>query len=145
MSDSEGPELPRYPQGQESTLPSDRLGLIALAVVIAGTVIACLPKVFVVGWILLAIGLGMAIVALRRPSRSHRAAGAAVIVSIVGVVIAAFAFVVMMLWAFQNAKERSEAVGEPGSRVVLAHHTDQAAPAVSMIQASSQARSFHAA
>lgn len=126
-------------------MPADRLGLIALVVALAGTILACLPPVFFLGWIALPVGLTLAIVALRRPARRHGAAVAAVVVSIVGFIAGAVVFVVMLLVAFGEAVGPESSREEARSMASAERPADQEAPAVSMIQASSQARSFHAA
>lgn len=81
---------PWQPPGSE-TCPkrANRLGLLALAVALSGAVLACLPVVRPVGWLLLPVGFLLGVVALFGTNRKLGAAVAALGVSVAGAGVAA--------------------------------------------------------
>lgn len=69
------------------------IGVIALVVAVLGAILACVPGIVIVGWILLPVGFVLGLVGLFASGKRKGSAVAAVIVSIVGTVIGVLFFI----------------------------------------------------
>ena len=85
-----GPGESRKPGGRNT------LGIIGLVVAVLGAVLSCVPGIAIVGWILLPIGFVLGVIGLTASDKPKGTAIGAVVVSIVGTLVAAAAFLVMM-------------------------------------------------
>jgi hypothetical protein len=102
MTDSERPA---------ASSPSDErnvLGLISLIAAIVGTVLALIPGVFVIGWVVLPVAFVLAIISLfQRGSKRTGIAGIVVSVvgAILGLVVALVTFAVLITESYDRAVE----------------------------------------
>lgn len=88
------------------------LGLIAMILAILGFVLACIPGVLILGWILLPISFILGIVAVFLKGTKWQAI-TAIIVSVVGTVVAAVVFFAVIATSFNDAFSSGETtVGE---------------------------------
>lgn len=100
-------------QGKKRNTP----GLIALVMAVAGVIFACIPGALIVGWILLPISFILAIVSLFMKDVGHGQGIAALIISIVGTIIATFVFLFVVAHSFNEAFDsESIAVVDPESQ-----------------------------
>lgn len=91
-----------YP-GEQPDKQKNTVGRLALVVAILGTILACIPGIVIVGWILLPVGFILGLVGLFMANKSRRSSIAAVIVSIVGTIVAVIAFFAIVGSAFDDA------------------------------------------
>lgn len=93
-----GPQGPIPPAGPQGKPPRTRntIGLIAMIVAIAGFVFAVMEGAYILGWILLPIGFVLGLVGLFQRDKPKGMAIAAVIISIVGTIAGAIAFMSSM-------------------------------------------------
>jgi len=89
---------PVQPSAQRNTI-----GLIALICAVAGFILACIPGVLIVGWILLPISFILGLVSLFQKGRTRWQGITAIILSIVGTVVAALVFLVVVSNAVDDA------------------------------------------
>lgn len=82
--------LPYSPQ--ELREPSI-LGVVALVLAVAGTVLSCIRSVFVLGWIVLFIAGGLSIVGLLQVGKAKRTSLIALITAVVGTQVAIIYFI----------------------------------------------------
>jgi hypothetical protein len=97
------PLQPQMPAKQGNTV-----GLIALIVSIIGFVFACIPGALIVGWVLLPAGFVLSIVGLCLTGKSKGTSIAAVIISIIGVIVGAVVFFAVVADAFHDAFGKSD-------------------------------------
>ncbi|MCR2825293.1 DUF4352 domain-containing protein [Microbacterium sp. zg.Y909] len=107
------PGLPSAPSGKK---PLNVLGLVSLISAGLGFVLACIPAVMIVGWVLLVVGFVLGIVSLFRPGQGKALGISALVVSVVGTIVGFIVFVVVVGFAF--AGPVSTAAAE-GSEVVI--------------------------
>jgi hypothetical protein len=90
------PPTPTTPaqQGQQvkAKKPTNTLGLIALIAAVIGFIFACIPGALILGWILLPIAFILSIVSLFMKNRAKWMSIAALILSIVGTIVAVVVF-----------------------------------------------------
>ena len=100
-------QVPGSPKGGKNVL-----GLIAMILAILGLVLACIPGVLILGWILLPISFILGIVAVFLKGTKWQAI-TAIIVSVVGTIVAAIVFFAVIATSFNNAFSSGETtVGE---------------------------------
>jgi hypothetical protein len=95
-------------QPQMPTKQGNTVGLIALILSIIGFVFACIPGALIVGWVLLPAAFILSIVGLCLSGKSKSTSIAAVIISIVGVIVGAVVFFAVVADAFQDAFGKSD-------------------------------------
>lgn len=79
------------------------LGIVALAIAAAGFLFAVIPGMFIVGWLLLPIGLILGIVAVCLKGKKKGLGIAAIIVAVVGTIAGFIAFSAAAVTAIDNA------------------------------------------
>src|SRR5690625_2888466 len=92
------PAPPGGPQNQERNI----VGIIALAVAILGFIAACIPLLFVIGWILLAAAIVLSIIGLALSGKTKGTSIAALITAIIGCIVGVIVFIVVLLYAFAD-------------------------------------------
>jgi hypothetical protein len=97
------PLQPQVPARQSNTV-----GLVALILSITGFVFACVPGALIVGWVLLPAAFILSIVGLCLSGKSKGTSIAAVIISIIGVIVGAAVFFAVVADAFHDAFGKSE-------------------------------------
>lgn len=95
------------------TKERNTIGLVALVVAILGFIFAVWEGAYLLGWILLPIAFILSLVALFAKGKPKRMAIAALIISIVGTVAGAVAFVSSAATAFDEAFTNETTVSEP--------------------------------
>lgn len=90
------PQRPAKPQ-------RNVVGIIALVCAIGGFVFSCIPGALIVGWVLLPIGFVLGLVGLCLSGQAKGTSLFAVIVSIVGTIVAVLVFSVVVVDAFDDA------------------------------------------
>lgn len=90
------------------------IGIIGLVCAILGVIFSCIPGFLIVGWILLPAAFVLGLVGLFPKGKKKGAAIAAVIVSIVGTIIAALAFVFVVGNAFDKEFNKDTTVSSNG-------------------------------
>lgn len=103
--------LPNQPYGTYLMQPApvkrnNTIGLIALIASIIGFVFACIPGALVVGWVLLPIALILGIVGVCQSGMSKGTSIAAIIVSILGIVVGVVVFFAVVGNAFSDASNK---------------------------------------
>lgn len=101
---------PTEPQAPQKS--TNVLGLIALAAAVLGTILACIPGVVVIGWILLPVSFILGIVALFQKGRAKWSGVTAICVSVVGTIIAIVVAITFTLGAVAGAVEESFSEGD---------------------------------
>lgn len=91
------------------------VGLIALIASVIGFVLACIPGVFIVGWVLLPIALILGIVGVALSGMPKGTSVAAIITSIVGMVVGVVVFLAVVGNAFSNAFHNSDLSPAPSA------------------------------
>ena len=91
-----------YP-GEEPVKTRNTIGIVALVVAILGAIMSVVPGAAIVGWILLPFGFILGVVGLFMSGKPKGTAIAAVIVSIIGTIMAMMFFVVVVSDAFDDA------------------------------------------
>ena len=116
------------PQGYQPPVPPpepkrNTIGLIALIVAVIGFVFACIPGALIIGWICLPIAFILGIVGVCQSNQPKKTSIWAIIVSVVGTIVAAVVFFAVVVDAVddaftpdtatvtQNGQEQSEDVG----------------------------------
>ena len=69
--------------------PPNTLGRIAVAVGVVGSVLACIPASLDIGWVLLAAGFVLGVVAVLQSGKSRKAAVAAIVIALLGALVSA--------------------------------------------------------
>jgi hypothetical protein len=112
------PAVPQTAAKQRNTL-----GLIALIVSIVGFIFACVPGALIVGWVLLPIAFVLGIVGVCLLGKIKGTSIAAIIVSIVGVVVGVVDFFTVVTDAFGDAFSESD-LSAPSPRSSAARDDD---------------------
>ena len=107
------PGPPAAPSGKK---PLNVLGLVAVISAGLGFILACIPAVMVVGWVLLVVGFVLGIVSLFRPGHGKALGISALIVSVVGTIVGFIVFIVVVGFAFAGL---ASTAAEEGSEVVI--------------------------
>lgn len=108
---------PEHPPMQPARMPEKRrnvVGIIALVCAIVGFVFSCIPGALIIGWVLLPIAFVLGLVGLCLSGKPKSSSIAAVIVSIVGTIVAAVVFVAFAANAFDDAFNGSGNVSVEG-------------------------------
>lgn len=95
-----GPPSPGYTPPHRG---KNKVGTVALILAIIGTLIACAPYVFVLGWPVLLAAFVVSIVGLTRPNKRKGTSIAGLIISVVGSFLAIFASMFWLLVATDQA------------------------------------------
>ena len=101
---SQQPQAPQpafQPAGEKGG--KNVLGIIALALAAVGFIFACIPGALIVGWILLPIGFILGIISLFLKGQKKWPGLTAIIVSVVGTIVAAVVFFAVVATSFNNA------------------------------------------
>lgn len=102
-----------YPPAPE--LDSNPLGLVGFILAVVGTVLACIPGIMVVGWVLLPIAFIVSIVAVCLRGRKQGFGITGLVVSVVGALLAVVMFVVLISTVFSDVMDEiSDAQGSSG-------------------------------
>lgn len=101
--------------------PRNTLGLVAFIIAVVGFIFACIPGALIVGWVLLPIAFILGLVSLFMKGRGKGLGIAAIILSVVGTVVA----VVVFFSVVANAVD--ESLG--GSDVSIGAPADSSSPA----------------
>jgi hypothetical protein len=110
-----GPPMPQ-PVGPHAPIKQkNALGLIALVVSIIGLVFACIKGALIVGWVMLPIAFILGIVALFQSGKTKGTGTAAIIVSVVGVVIGAAVFTTVVTDSVHDALNGPSLSASPSS------------------------------
>ncbi|GAA4660638.1 DUF4352 domain-containing protein [Gordonia humi] len=103
-------QQPPYPQQGYGVPPMqpepqrrNTVGLIALIAAIIGFVFACIPGALIVGWILLPIAFILGIVGLFQSRQPKKTSIAAIIISVIGTIVAAVVFIAVVSDAIDDA------------------------------------------
>ncbi|MCR2814324.1 DUF4352 domain-containing protein [Microbacterium jiangjiandongii] len=107
------PGPPAAPPGNK---PLNVLGLVAVISAGVGLILACVPAVMVVGWVLLVVGFVLGIVSLFRPGRGKALGISALIVSVVGTIVGFIVFIVVVGFAFAGL---ASSAADDSSEVVI--------------------------
>jgi hypothetical protein len=108
--DSETPPQPSTPL-VAPTPPRNILALIAFIVAAVGFVLACIPGILIVGWVLLPISFVLSIVSLFLKGSGKRWGIAGLVTSVVGTIVAIVVAVVFVGFAVMTAVGNSQTVG----------------------------------
>ena len=90
---------PQQPKKNQSNI----LGLIALITAVIGFIFACIPGALIIGWILLPVAFILGLVSLFLQGKSKWMGITALILSIVGTVVGAVVFLVVVSTAFDES------------------------------------------
>ena len=121
---SSGPNAPYGGQPYGSPFPTEEpaknrntVGIVGLVVAVLGTIMSVVPGAAIIGWILLPFGFILGLVGLFMSGKPKGTSIAAVIVSIVGTIVAMAFFVTVVGDAFDEAfdDEVSVSQSEPGN------------------------------
>ncbi|MGO1964740.1 MAG: hypothetical protein ACTH2B_12775 [Corynebacterium sp.] len=96
-------QYPPYPPAPE--LESNPLGLVGFILAVVGTVLACIPGIMVVGWVLLPIAFIVSIVAVCLRGRKQGFGITGLVVSVVGALLAVVMFVVVISTVFSDVMD----------------------------------------
>ena len=131
MSDTQypaapSPQPPAYePQGtppQPAEKPAKNvLGLVALIVAVVGFIFACIPGAFILGWVLLPVAFVLGIVAVCLRGKAKWQGITAIIVSVVGTIVAFIVFFAVLAIAVGQAVD--DASGGDTTAVSYTHLT----------------------
>lgn len=92
-----------YPGMEQQPKQKNTLGRIALVVAILGLILSCIPGILIAGWILLPIGFILGLVGLFMAGKSKRSSIGAVVVSIIGAIVAPVVFIGLIGSAVDDA------------------------------------------
>lgn len=112
---------PQFPQGyptQGEVKPEPQkntLGLISFIVAIVGLVFACIPGALIVGWILLPVAFVLAIVSFFMKGQKRGFGIAGLVISILGTIVAAIVFTVVVVTAVDDAFNGEISTFDPDS------------------------------
>lgn len=137
---SQGQQFPGHgqvPEKQKSTL-----GLIALITAIVGFIFACVPGALIVGWILLPIAFILALVSLFQKNKFKGKAIAALILSVLGTIVAIIVFFVVVVVSVDDALSGGDVtVTEPVDKADASAEADKDAAEKEEPQAAANSRS----
>lgn len=94
---------PTQPDSTQQNKQRNVVGIIGLVCAIAGLVFSCIPGALIVGWVLLPIGFILGLVGLFLAGKKKGTSIAAVIVSVVGTVLAVAVFAFVVVDSFDEA------------------------------------------
>ena len=94
---------PTQPDSAQQNKQRNIVGIIGLVCAIAGLVFSCIPGALIVGWVLLPIGFILGLVGLFLAGKKKGTSIAAVIVSVVGTVVAVAVFAFVVVDSFDEA------------------------------------------
>lgn len=94
---------PTSPPPPSSKRPRNTLGLIAFIVAVVGFIFGCIPGALIVGWVLLPVAFILGIVSLFMKGRGKAFGITAVVLSVVGTVVAAVVFFSVVANAFDES------------------------------------------
>lgn len=109
-----GAPMPENGAPQAPTNERNTIGIIGLVCAILGVIFSCIPGFLIIGWILLPAAFILGLVGLFLKGKKKGTAIAAVIVSIVGTIVAALAFVFVVGSAFDEAFNEETTVSSNG-------------------------------
>ena len=110
------PMPPVVPNNVRPVQSRNTVGLIGLIVAVVGFILACIPGIVGLGWFLLFVGFVLGIVALFQRDKSKKTGIWAIIVSIVGSIVAAIVFMAVVANAVNDALGGSDSkVSSPSS------------------------------
>lgn len=119
---SSGPNAPYSGQPYGSPFPTEEpaknrnaVGIVGLVVAVLGTIMSVVPGAAIIGWILLPFGFILGLVGLFMSGKPKGTSIAAVIVSIVGTIVAMAFFVTVIGDAFEEAFDDEVTVSQPES------------------------------
>lgn len=116
--EGQGPQQAYFPPAAKPVKEKNGLGLTAFIMAIVGFIFACIPGAVVVGWILLPIAFILSIVSLFLKDKSKTLGIAALIISVVGTIVAAIVFLFVVATVFDDALSGDETtVSTPDSQV----------------------------
>src|SRR3954453_16202181 len=97
------------PAARPQSPPQQRnaVGLIALITGIVGFIFACIPGALIIGWVLLPIAFILGIVGVVLSGKTKGTSIAAIIVSVVGVVVGVVVFFGVVATSFRDAFDDS--------------------------------------
>lgn len=98
-----GQPYPAAPQGPPPGKTRNTVGLIALIAAIVGFIFACIPGALILGWILLPIGFILGIVGLFMSNQPKGTSIGAIVVAVIGTIVAAIVFVAVVADAVDEA------------------------------------------
>lgn len=98
--------------GGEPPKQRNTVGIIGLIVAILGAIMSCVPGAAIIGWMLLPIGFILGLVGLFMSGKPKGTAIAAVIVSIVGTILAIAFFITVVGDAFDDAFNEEVSVSQ---------------------------------
>ncbi len=110
-----GPPYGSLPSLEEEPKRRNTVGMVALIVAVLGTIMSVVPGAAIVGWILLPFGFILGLVGLFMSGKPKGTSISAVIVSIVGTIVAMAFFVTVVGDAFDEAFDDEVTVSQPGS------------------------------
>ncbi|MCA1169067.1 tripartite tricarboxylate transporter TctB family protein [Rothia kristinae] len=103
---------PQAPYGAPQVAPQSKarnvVGIIAMICAILGTILACIPGILALGWILLPVGFIMGIVAVCLKGKVKWQGITAIIVSVVGTLIGLLVFFLVIADAVNDAVQDSD-------------------------------------
>lgn len=112
------PDTWYYPPGGTQNKQRNIVGIIALCTAVAGFILACIPLIFVVGWILLPAALVLSIVGLTLSGKTKGTSIAALITSIVGCIVGVIVFLLVTLNVFSEISRNGDIAGSlPGATI----------------------------
>ena len=109
--------------------PRNTLGLVALILAIAGTILSCVPGIIILGWILLPASFVLGLVAVLQKDKAHGQGLAAIIISIVGTIVAAIAFIAVIDHAVDQALTTETTTSTPAASSPQSTPAESNAPA----------------
>ncbi len=110
-------QAPGFGPGQGNGKPRNVIAIVALVAAIVGFIFAVWEGAFLVGWILLPIAFVLSLVALFQNGKPKKLAVAALIISIIGTIAGAVAFLGSAFNAFENEFNPETTVSEPAVEV----------------------------
>lgn len=119
--------VPAYQPPVPSAPAKERniLGIVALVLAAVGFIFACIPGALIVGWILLPIAFILGIVAVCLRDKVKWQGVAAIIVSVVGTIVAVAVFFAVVATSFNNAFNNDVEVSDAPAVVEPADETDE--------------------
>ncbi|OIJ35165.1 hypothetical protein BK826_08845 [Rothia kristinae] len=124
---------PQAPYGAPQVAPQSKarnvVGIIAMVCAILGTILACIPGILALGWILLPVGFIMGIVAVCLKGKVKWQGITAIIVSVVGTLIGFLVFFLVFANAVNDAIQDSDTSPSP-----LYSSSSDASPTVAPVE-----------
>lgn len=128
MTDSQQPPLAQPPGETEHSPPVQRqrnvLGIVALAIAVLGFIFGAIPGALILGWILLPVGFILGLVSLFRKNAVKWQGVTALIVSVIGTIVA---FIVFFVVAAGVASDMTESSVTDGDSSTVTEESDEPA------------------